>query len=335
MGGQDARVTGEAIRLCEERYGNENRYLETILQGWRWQQSVWERDTMDTKEQAYFEAVYQERSINQAAKKLFISPQGLGRIIRNLEAEFGAEFFERTKKGMVPTESAHLLHTRGKEIADKMNRLKEEMKQFQKRDEILRIGCANGVLKAISLNLILDFIRKYPGIHVEWSEYENSQVLSKLMVSELEYGFVVGEAEDSSICQRLVYSGRQVLFVYRGHPYYERDDITLDMLREETLLIMNEQFHMYHDFMRACQLRGFTPKIGAKVMDGGTLLRLCTQKIGLAVTPEFGGEIYLRDQIRPIPFEGNPNWNIYGTYWKERENYEVIRKFDQHLRSQK
>ena len=106
---------------------------------------------------------------------------------------------------MVPTESAHLLHTRGKEIADKMNRLKEEMIQFQKRDEILRIGCANGVLKAIFLNLILDFIRKYPGIHVEWSEYENSQVLSKLMVSELEYGFVVGEAEDSSICQRLVY----------------------------------------------------------------------------------------------------------------------------------
>lgn len=296
--------------------------------------SVRERGNMDTKELAYFEAVYQERSINQAAKKLFISPQGLGKIIRNLEAEFDAEFFERTKKGMIPTESAHLLHARGKEIADKMNRLKEEMKQFQKREQILRIGCADGVLKAISLNLILDFMRKYPEIHVEWSEYENSRVLSKILTSELEYGFVVGEAGDPSVCQRLMYSGRQVLFVYQGHPYYDRDNVTLDMLREETLLIMNEQFHIYHDFMKACQMRGFIPKIGAKVMDGGTLLKLCAQKIGLAVTPEFGGEIYPADQIRPIPFEGNPSWNIYGTYWKEREHCEEVRMFDKYLRLQ-
>ncbi len=43
---------------------------------------------VDTKEREHFQVVYQERSMNQAAKKLFISPQGLGKIIRNLEGEF-------------------------------------------------------------------------------------------------------------------------------------------------------------------------------------------------------------------------------------------------------
>lgn len=290
---------------------------------------------MDTKELEYFEAVYQERSINQAAKKLFISPQGLGKIIRNLEGEFGTEFFERTKKGMVPTESAHLLHTRSKEIVDKMNCIKEEMNQLQKKDKALRVGCANGVLKVISLNIILEFIQKYPEIHVEWSEYENSLLLSKIYASELEYGFVIGEVDDSAVCQRLVYSGRQVLFVYKEHPYYHADYITLDMLKGEELLIMNEQFHMYHDFMKACRIQGFTPQIRAKVMDGGTLFQLCAQKLGLAVTPEFGGEAYPGDYIRPIPFEGNPSWNIYGTFLKEKENFETIRRFDGYMRLQK
>ena len=35
-------------------------------------------------------------------KKLFISPQGLGRIIQNLESEFGTTFFNRTKTVYFP-----------------------------------------------------------------------------------------------------------------------------------------------------------------------------------------------------------------------------------------
>ena len=35
---------------------------------------------MDTKHLEYFRIVYEEKSIHAAAKKLFISPQGLGRI---------------------------------------------------------------------------------------------------------------------------------------------------------------------------------------------------------------------------------------------------------------
>lgn len=289
---------------------------------------------MDTKELEYFQVVYQERSMNQAAKKLFISPQGLGKIIRNLEGEFQTEFFQRTKKGMLPTESAHLFYVRSREIADKMNQLKEEMSQFKKRDRILRIGCANGVLKAVSLNIILEFIRSHPDIHVEWSEYENSLLLSKICASELEYGFVVGETENPEVCQRLVYSGSQALFVYKGHPYYEKDYITLDMLKDEELLIMNEQFHMYHDFMKACSIQGFSPKIRAKVMDGGTLFQLCARNMGLAVAPDFGWDAYPKDQIRPVPFEGNPSWNIYGTFLQEKGRFETIRKFDHYIRGQ-
>lgn len=289
---------------------------------------------MDIKELECFEIVYQERSINQAAKKLYISPQGLGRIIRNLEGEFHTEFFKRTKKGMEPTESAHVFHIRCKEITDKMNQLKQEMERFKKRDKVLRIGCANGVLKGVSLNIILEFMRRNPDIHVEWSEYENTLLISKIYASELEYGFVIGEIEEPQVCQRLVYSRRQALFVYKGHPYYEKDYITLDMLKDESLLIMNEQFHMYHDFMKACSVQNFTPNIRAKVMDGGTLIQLCTQKMGLAVMPEFGEELYTGGQLRPIPFEGNPSWNIYGTYMKDKRNFEVICRFDDYVKMQ-
>lgn len=54
---------------------------------------------MDTKDLRCFRQVYEDRSINQAAKQLFITPQGLSRIITKLEEELQARLFERTPMG--------------------------------------------------------------------------------------------------------------------------------------------------------------------------------------------------------------------------------------------
>ena len=58
---------------------------------------------MDTKDLRCFRLVYEERSINQAARHLFITPQGLSRIISRLESELHTCIFKRTSSGMIPT----------------------------------------------------------------------------------------------------------------------------------------------------------------------------------------------------------------------------------------
>ena len=55
---------------------------------------------MNTKDLKCFQTVYEEGSIHQAARKLYITPQGLSKNIRLLENELGAQLFERTKKGL-------------------------------------------------------------------------------------------------------------------------------------------------------------------------------------------------------------------------------------------
>jgi len=47
----------------------------------------------------------------KAAGELFITPQGLRRIIRKLEYEFQAVLFERTSTGTIPTEYGDYLYT--------------------------------------------------------------------------------------------------------------------------------------------------------------------------------------------------------------------------------
>ena len=284
---------------------------------------------MDTKDLKCFEVVYEEKSISKAAKKLFISPQGLGKIIRRLEAEFDTVFFERTGQGLIPLESAHLFHRHVKEIVERVHLLTEEMQVVKKQNKRLRVGFSNGVLRSLSLNLIFRFMEQNPDITVEWSEYENSELIERLQHLEIDYGFCVGKATGVGVAQKLIKRIGIVALVYEGHPFYQEELLTIDMLRGEKLLSMNEQFHIYHELLMACKAKGFMPDIRVKTADGSTLQALCEQKLGIAITPEFTRK--WEGAVRAIPFEGQPSWDIYRIWKADRRIAEPIQRFEDFL----
>ena len=59
---------------------------------------------MNTKILKCFQTVYEEKNLGRAARRLYITPQGLSKNIRQLEEELGSSLFLRTAQGMEPTE---------------------------------------------------------------------------------------------------------------------------------------------------------------------------------------------------------------------------------------
>ncbi len=57
---------------------------------------------MNTKDLKCFQAVYEEGSIHQAARKLYITPQGLSKNIRALESELGTVAVRADEDGSSP-----------------------------------------------------------------------------------------------------------------------------------------------------------------------------------------------------------------------------------------
>lgn len=196
--------------------------------------------------------------------------------------------------------------------------IKTEINNLNNGINRLRIGCASGILKAIQLKTILDFANSNKTLHVEWSEYSNEEVINKLLNYDIEYGIVVGLHDYPNLEQVKLCQCNLVLYVYEGHPYYEKEKIPLDMLRDENIIIMNESFHIYNDFIKACKIKGFTPNIKAKTMDGGTLMHLCRQKIGIAISPKFEDEAPAG--LKAIAFEEPYHWDIYGTFRKNSKD---------------
>lgn len=79
----------------------------------------------------------------------------------------------------------------------------------------------------------------------------------------------------------------------------------------------------HKNFTAACCIHGFKPKLVAKTMDVGTLCRLCTEKLGLAVTPLFPLQNYLH--VKAIFLSGDYTWEIYGS---RQKNLNINSKLD-------
>ena len=134
--------------------------------------------------------------------------------------------------------------------------MKKQIRRAKEKPGRLRVGFANGVLQLFPIETLFGFIRENPDMQVEWCEYENDTLIKKLCDAELEYGLVVGRQPDAGLIQSLMCTCPVVLLVYEGHPLYGEEAISLPMLKNEKLIVMNEQFRIYHDFIAACQVDG-------------------------------------------------------------------------------
>ena len=76
---------------------------------------------MDIKQLDYFIKVCESGSFTAAAKKYFISPQGINMAVIRLEKELGKKLFIREKNSVVMTKDGEYLYKKAQEIISCVN----------------------------------------------------------------------------------------------------------------------------------------------------------------------------------------------------------------------
>lgn len=288
---------------------------------------------MNINELKCFVTVYEEKSINQAAQKLFITSQGLSRMVKNLESELGTTLFERTQKGVLPTESAEFLYERVNLLISHLENIEDGINQLERKNKRLRIACARGVLNALSFQLILDFIKSNPQIEVEWGEYTNDNVKKMIGSFKADVGIVVGTSNSEQIIEKQLASRDIILTVYEGHPFYDKEEISIADLRNEKIIILNEEFRVYHEFHNRCIENGFEPQIVGKTVDSHFLYKLCKLKVGIGVLIDFSTEDFNLSRVKVIPLKEKIKWDIYQICNKQTQSFSTIKTFQKYVDS--
>ena len=284
---------------------------------------------MDTKDIRSFRLVYEERSINRAAKRLFITPQGLSRIIHKLEEELQIVLFERTKGGMVPTECGDYFYAQSQELLYQLEDMKYHLQKMNSRQRKIKIGFACGVLNLVSLKKLNAIQREMPDVSVQWEEMENQEVAEQVNRGLLDIGFIIGTIPGNEVESCVVYEGKMNVLVYPGHPFYEKERLSIEELKEQPLISLNQKYFSYHSFMQRCGDFGFVPNIVINTMESQLIYRFCNEKLGLGIDADIHKTDRLYSDIRRIELHDAIPWKVSMIYRKNETDRFLVERLAQ------
>ena len=259
---------------------------------------------MDTDMLASFVTVYKRKSLRQAAEELYVSPQGLSRLLQSLENELDTILFIRTARGLEPTEAGEYLYRQSGALLRAHRQLEQNVQRIGGRGKELSFVCSYGVMNALPYQLFLKFQRENPSFTFKWQEFPDRQAERLFMDDQYELGlFVLGNqkfGEDYLVTP--LFSRRIVLLVYEGHPLYSMETIDFEMLKDEAIIIEGRDSWVFDFFRQQCISHGFYPNIVAETGDISFCHKLCSMKQGLGISVDFVADFIQIPNVRKISF---------------------------------
>ena len=269
---------------------------------------------MDTKLLHAFQLTYRRGSIRQAAGELYITPQGLSRNLQTLERDLGVTLFERTKQGIVPTAAGMYLYEHSDEMDRYLARLRDDLAVISAKNQSLSLAACFGSLCALSYQSFAQFQEQHPDLDIAWNELTDVRARNQLEDGLADIALLPMDLskQDERYTSDLLTDSGIVALVGEGHPLYDRQAITLEDLRDETIVIVGDDFWMHGEFRRCCEARGFTPDIPISVGDITVCPYLSSQGVGIGIVPDFIADLTPVPGLRVIPLdEPGYRWRVY------------------------
>lgn len=146
---------------------------------------------MDLRQIQYFVALYEEKSITKAARRLHVVQPAVSMQIRRLEADYGVKLFDRTPHGVNPNAHARALYPLCRETLLNAERLRTMLRESS--DQLageLVVGVPPSLALGSLGRTLAEFHDQNPGLQLRVHEGYSANLLDWLIQGELDFAFV-------------------------------------------------------------------------------------------------------------------------------------------------
>ena len=112
--------------------------------------------------------------------------------------------------------------------------------------------------------------------------------------------------------------------VYSEHPYYDRKEISIEDLKQQKLISLNEKYFIYHSLNQRCQVFGFSPDIVIHTMESSLIYRFCKEKMGIGIDADIHHDPKLLESLHKVPIKDAIPWKISLVYKEMMKKEEII-----------
>lgn len=243
---------------------------------------------MNQKQLSYFLEVYRCRNIQAAADKLYLSHQGLSRVIRALEEELGSPLFTRSNRGLEPTDFATTLAPHVQRLLDDYATIQGVHTLTSQAKAVVSIYALDHVFGHLGAKLLLDFHEQHPEITLSILDTTDTYALESLSAERCDFGVVNGPIDNTRFTATPLFYSRYAFRMRKDHPLALKDHLTMADFQGENILGKGRAYHCFRTNIDQHMLaQGLTVNVPIETPDEDLMQQLVEEGLGIAATYDF------------------------------------------------
>ena len=230
----------------------------------------------------YVITIAEAKSMNEAAKQLFISQPSLSSAIRELEAEIGIEVFRRSNKGVFVTPAGEEFIGYARQVVEQYKLI--ETKYIDKANIRKKFGVSTQHY-TFAVKAFVEMVKQFGMDEYEFAIHETKtyEVIEDVRNFKSEIGILYINSFNEKILNKLfseyglefhpILDCHIYVYMWKGHPLSEREEIALEDLEDYPCLAF-EQGNSNSFYFAEEVLSTYNYKQLIKANDRATLLNL-------------------------------------------------------------
>lgn len=290
---------------------------------------------MNIKDLDVFVMVAETKNLTKASKLLYMTPQGVSKIIKNLENEHDCELFQRTGAGMELSECGQYFLEYARNAKLEYHDMRNNILRIKQKERgVVDLLSAFGILRLVTPECLMDFKMKYPEIEFRYRECPDKQIERWFGSGEGNVAFSLAPCDEQlyDVLEFMTFPVK--LLVNKRHPFSQREAVTIQDLEGEPLYIESREFKIHDLIVSRCREAGFEPNIIFEASGFSLCHKMVKDNKGISVTVDFISEdMGLKDMVL-IPFsDGCYEWKICMLTRKNEVVGNGVDIFQKHIKS--
>lgn len=186
--------------------------------------------TYDHRQLRSFLAIVDRGSLNRAAQSLHMTQPTLSRLLAEMELKLGQRLFERSPKGMIPTQAGEVLIPHARLILHEMGVADDALGALGGlRRGTVRVGALATIARSILPHAVAQLLASSPGLSVSLLEQPDDRLTAALLQREIDVMItaMLPPTEGIAVIRECKYDDKISVFCAADHPLTKQSHVKL------------------------------------------------------------------------------------------------------------
>jgi LysR family hydrogen peroxide-inducible transcriptional activator len=276
---------------------------------------------MNLRDLRYLLALADHRHFGRAADASHVSQPTLSTQIRKLEEELGVALVERAPRKVMLTEAGAAIAQRARAVLAEVEQMREIARLAHDPESgSLRLGLFPTLGPYLLPHVVGPLRTRYPKLELLLVEEKTEALLARLREGRIDAAVLALPVDDEGLEHAALFDEPFLLAVPEHHPLagHGRRRLSLDALRHEHLLLLEDGHCLREQALDVCQLAGAGEKDGFRATSLETLRQMVAAGVGMTLLPVLAVKPPVPPQpnLRLLPFAAPAPKRRVALFWR-------------------